>query len=63
MPETSKGLFRFADLYKRLSYESRLTRAFESLEYALDKMEAAGEEVELVVNESLYGESQASYGS
>jgi hypothetical protein len=59
----NKSLFRFADFNKRLGYESRLARAFESLEYAVERTEDAGEEVELIVNEILYGESKASCGS
>jgi hypothetical protein len=55
-----KGLFRYADFYKRLEHESRLERAFESLEYAFDRVETAGEELELLVNEILYGESKTS---
>jgi hypothetical protein len=60
---SNRGLLRFADFSKRLTYESRLARALESLEYALERTGDAGYELELLVNEILYGESQASCGN
>jgi hypothetical protein len=54
----NKGLFRFVEFNKRLSQESRLATAFDSLYYASERMEDAIEGLEDVVNEILYGPPQ-----